>query len=266
MANIIEGGPGAETLLGTEREDWMEGFQGGDWIDGRAGNDEISAGQGSDRAIGGEGNDRIFGGDGWDDLSGDNGRFNARISGDDNDRLSGGPGQDVLYVGDGQDTLTGGTDNDTFVFQFHNPVPGVDPSVGSKPDITTITDFNPAEDKFAFDAVGLYNDGFGANFVNNASIQSGYPVSSFYSGAASGANGEHVVVITGESFNSASEAASAISGEHAGDIIVYQSSYTDRVATLAYVTAEDNGHEFAHLGGVATVADLGLTASDFTFV
>ncbi|WJI84389.1 hypothetical protein NLY34_00025 [Mesorhizobium sp. C374B] len=49
----------------------------------------------------------MFGGDGWDDLSGDNGRFNARVSGEDNDRLSGGPGQDVLYVGDGQDTLTG---------------------------------------------------------------------------------------------------------------------------------------------------------------
>ncbi|MER9631265.1 calcium-binding protein [Mesorhizobium sp. M0296] len=263
MAKIIEGGPGAETLIGTELDDWMEGFQGGDWIDGRGGNDEISGGPDSDRLIGGKGNDRIFGGDGWDDLSGDNGRFNPRVSGEDNDRLSGGPGQDVLYVGDGQDTLTGGTDSDTFVFQFHNPVPGV---VGSKSDITTITDFNPTEDRFAFDAVGLYNDGFGANFVNNASIQSGYPVSSFYSGAASGANGEHVVVITGESFNSASEAASAISGEHAGDIIVYQSSYSDRVATLAYVTAENNGHEFAHLGGVVTVADLGLTASDFTFV
>lgn len=266
MVKIIEGGPDSETLLGTELEDWMEGYQGSDWIDGRAGNDEISAGQGSDRAIGGEGNDRIFGGDGWDDLSGDNGRFKPRISGEDNDKLNGGPGQDALYVGDGKDSLTGGTDNDTFVFQFHNPAPGVDPRVGSEPDITTITDFDPTEDKFAFDAVGLDNDGFGANFLNNASIQSGSPVSSFYSGAASGANGEHVVVITGEFFNSASEAASAISGEHAGDIIVYQSSYTDRVANLAYVTADDNAHEFAHLGGVVTVADLGLTASDFTFV
>ncbi|MER9307638.1 calcium-binding protein [Mesorhizobium sp. M0496] len=263
MSRIIEGGRRPEPLIGTELGDWMEGSQYNDWIDGRGGDDKILGGNGNDRANGGEGNDDIFGGDGSDRLSGDNSRVHPRISGEDNDRLNGGPGEDDLYVGDGQDTLTGGTDSDTFVFQFHNPVPGV---VGSKSDITTITDFNPAEDTFAFDAVGLYNDGFGANFVNNASLQSGSPVSSFYSGAASGANGEHVVVITGESFNSPNEAARAISGEHAGDIIVYQSSYTDRVATLAYVTAEGSAHEFAHLGGVVTVADLGLTASDFTFV
>ncbi|WP_352944785.1 hypothetical protein [Mesorhizobium sp. M1050] len=29
---------------------------------------------------------------------------------------------------------------------------------------------------------------------------------------------------------------------------------------------DNSAHEFAHLGGVVTVADLGLTASDFTFV
>ncbi|MER9568886.1 hypothetical protein NKI77_06840 [Mesorhizobium opportunistum] len=55
-----------------------------------------------------------------------------------------------------------------------------------EPDIFTITDFDPAEDKFAFDAVGLDND--------------------------------------------------------------------------------NSAHEFAYLGGVVTVADLGLTASYFTFV
>lgn len=85
-------------------------------INGRAGNDEISAGEGSDRAIGGEGNDRMFGEDGWDNLSGDNGRYNPPMSGED---------------------------NDTFLFQFHNPVPGFDPSVGREPDNTTITDFDP---------------------------------------------------------------------------------------------------------------------------
>lgn len=82
-------------------------------INGRAGNDEISAGEGSDRAIGGEGNDRMLGEDGWDHLSGDNGRYNAPMSGED---------------------------NDTFLFQFHNPVPGFDPSVGREPDNTTITE------------------------------------------------------------------------------------------------------------------------------
>ncbi|GLS36301.1 hypothetical protein GCM10010869_18900 [Mesorhizobium tianshanense] len=270
MAKIIEGGPRSETLLGTEIEDWMAGYEGNDWLDGRGGNDEISAGEGSDQAIGGEGNDRIFGDGGMDHLSGDNGRYEPRIVGEDNDRLDGGPGEDVLYVGDGADTLIGGADNDTFLFQFHNPMSGSDPRYGSESDISTIVDFNRTEDKFAFDAVGLDNDGFGANFVNNASVQSGSPVSSFYSGAASGANGEHVVVITDQPFTSASAAASAISGEAAGDIIVYH--YNDginRIANLAYVTSENNAHEFVHLSGVNTLADLanlGLTASDFTFV
>jgi hypothetical protein len=155
-----------------------------------------------------------------------------------------------------------------------NPMPGLEPRFLT-PDITTIVDFDPKEDTFAFDAVGLYNDGFGANFINNASVQPGYPVSSFYSGAASGANGEHVVVITDQPFTSASAAASAISGETAGDIIVYH--YNDgitRVTNLAYVTSDDHAHEFAHVSfanqsGLFNLADLagaGLTAADFTFV
>lgn len=271
MVKIIEGGPRSETLLGTELDELIGGYQGNDWIDARGGNDEISAGEGSDQAIGGEGNDRIFGEDGWDHLSGDNGRYKPRIVGEDNDKLNGGPGEDVLYVGDGEDTLIGGADSDTFLFQFHNPMSGVDPRyAGSKPDISTIVDFDRTEDKFAFDAVGLDNDGFGANFINNASVQSGSPVSSFYSGAASGANGEHVVVITDEPFTSASAAASAISGEAPGDIIVYH--YNDginRMANLAYVTSENHAEEFVHLSGIHSLADLagmGLTAPDFSFV
>ncbi len=65
------------------------------------------------------------------------------------------------------------------------------------------------------------DDGFGANFVNNAAAKSGSPVSSFYSGPSAGAKGEHVVVITDDSFETASDAARKISGEAVGDIIVY---------------------------------------------
>ncbi|WP_244560007.1 hypothetical protein [Ensifer aridi] len=54
------------------------------------------------------------------------------------------------------------------MFLFHNPTPGVDTKYGPNPDNTTIVDFDPAEDTLAFDAVGFYSDGFGANFVNNA--------------------------------------------------------------------------------------------------
>ncbi|WP_349253222.1 hypothetical protein [Bradyrhizobium sp. CB3481] len=129
-------------------------------------------------------------------------------------------------------------------------------------------DFDPAHDTLAFDAVGLDHDGVGANFVNHAALQPGSPVDTFYSGAASVANGEHVVVITDLSFASGTEAASAISGEHAGDIIVYH-DYQTQTANLAYVTSENHVDEFGHLGSFPTVADfahLHLTASDFTFV
>ncbi|WP_342354148.1 hypothetical protein [Rhizobium grahamii] len=131
-----------------------------------------------------------------------------------------------------------------------------------------ILDFDPAHDTFAFDAAGLYNDGFGANFINNGSVQSGYPVDTFYSGKASGANGEHVVVITDRSFANGSTAASAISGETVGDIIVYHDSKTN-TADLAYVTSANHVDVFAHLSGIHSVSDLTnihLTASDFTFV
>ncbi|ANN61860.1 calcium-binding protein [Mesorhizobium loti] len=319
METFIQGGPKGETVFGSDGDDKILGSGGGDWLEGRGGVDYISAGYGSDRSMGGEGNDKILGEQGFDHLSGDNGRYKPRIVGEDNDFIDGGPNDDFLYVGDGKDYLTGGADKDTFVFQFHDPVPGVDSSgsgepvdpkpwmlpdypewpgeeddpliggweeddpligdepgepggalgVSGVPDITTIQDFDPKEDTFAFDAVGLYNDGFGANFINNASPESGHPVSSFYSGKASDANGEHVVVITDKSFTSASDAANAISGETVGDIIVYHSDGRTGLASLAYVTAENQAEDFTHLGGVDSLADLanlGLTASDFTFV
>ncbi|ASY73959.1 calcium-binding protein [Sinorhizobium fredii] len=263
----IQGGPSDNSLFGTNGDDLIWDLDGNDWIDGRAGNDNISAGGGSDRVFGGADNDQIFGEEGNDYLYGDNGRDKPRVTDEDNDKLYGGPGDDTLFAGDGRDSLTGGDGHDTFVFQFHNPIPGVDPAYGPDPDNTTILDFDPAEDTLAFDAVGLYNDGFSANFVDNSAVRSGSPVSSFYSGAASGANGEHVVVIT-ESYLNGSDAARDISGEHAGDIMVYYNPGTQS-AHLAYVTSENHAEDFAHLGGIhsrADLAGLGLTAWDFTFV
>ncbi|HEV2900222.1 MAG TPA: calcium-binding protein [Pseudaminobacter sp.] len=268
MANIIEGRSSRpERIIGTDLEDWMAGYQGNDRLEGRRGNDEIEGGDGDDHGIGGQGNDRIWGGTGDDYLRGDNGRFQPRLVGEDNDKLFGGPGNDVLYVGDGNDTLTGGEGNDTFLFQFHNPIRG---AKGTTTDITTIIDFNAKEDTFAFDAVGLGDDGFGANFVNNAAAQSGSPVSSFYSGPVAGAKGEHVVVITDESFETASAAAREISGEAVGDIIAYYSEDgLSKMAKLAYVTGENQAHDFVNISGVTSftaMADLGLTASDFTYI
>ncbi|RDJ01868.1 calcium-binding protein [Rhizobium grahamii] len=273
MEKAYSGGEDADTIIADNGDNVIFGYGGNDWIDNRAGADRTFAGAGNDRVIGGAGSDQVYGEGGNDRLSGDDGRSNPRIVGEDNDYLSGGDGDDVLYVGDGKDWLRGGEGSDTYVFQFHNPTPGLhNPVIGDYPDrpqgpdVSLILDFDPAHDTFAFDAAGLYNDGFGANFINNASVQSGYPVDTFYSGKASGANGEHVVVITDRSFANGSAAALAISGETAGDIIVYHNSETN-TADLAYVTSANHVDVFAHLlHSESDLANMHLTASDFTFV
>lgn len=266
MDKPIVGGPGSNSLFGGEGNDIIIDPKGDDWIDGRAGNDVISAGEGNDRVFGGQGNDNVFGDEGNDFLYGDNGPDKPRIVNEGNDKLYGGPGDDVLFAGDGRDSLTGGTGNDTFAFQFHDPHPGFDQQYGPAPDHTTIVDFDPAQDTFTFDAVGFGSDGLNANFLNHVSQQSGNQVDTFYSGPASGAHGEHVVVITDRGFSNGSDAASAISAAP-GDIIAYF-GYNSMTANLAYVTSANHVDEFAHLSNVHSVdglASLGLSASDFTF-
>ncbi|MDQ0562281.1 Ca2+-binding RTX toxin-like protein [Rhizobium mesoamericanum] len=227
---------------------------------------------GDDHVIGGAGGDQIHGDDGNDILSGDNGHDQPRIISHDDDYIDGGRGNDTIFVGDGRDSLAGGEGSDTFVFQFHNPTPGTpEPGLyfGPIPEpVSTILDFNPAQDTFAFDAKGLGNDNSGANFINHADLRAGSTVDTFYEGKASGASGEHVVVITDQSFASGSDATSAISGESAGDIIVYHNADT-RTVDLAYVTSPDHVNVFAHLWEVDSVSDLAnmhLTPSDFIFV
>ncbi|WOS66957.1 MULTISPECIES: calcium-binding protein [Sinorhizobium] len=170
MENTIRGGQGSNSLFGSNGDDVILDPTGNDWIDGGTGSDAISAGEGNDRVFGGVGNDHVFGDEGNDYLYGDNGRDKPRILaatilGADNDKLYGG---DALFAGDGRDSLTGGAGHDTFVFQFHNPVAGLDPDYGPKSDHTSIVDVDPAQDTFTFDAVGLGSDGLEANFVNHA--------------------------------------------------------------------------------------------------
>ncbi|APO70146.1 nodulation protein NodO (plasmid) [Rhizobium gallicum] len=271
---FFKGSEEPDTLIGSDHDDLLWNYGGNDWIDGRAGTDRAFGGAGNDRVFGGPGNDQVYGEDGSDVLYGGNDRYQPRVAGQDNDYVRGGGGDDVLFIGDGRDWLRGDGGRDTFVFQFHDPTPGQHnpmpglPKQGPDPDITTIADFDPEQDTFAFDAPGLYNDGVGANFINHASVQSGYPVDTFYSGDASRANGEHVVVITDRSFADGSAAASAISGENAGDIIVYH-NYKTHTADLAYVTSGNHVDVFAHLSAVDSVSNLAslhLSASDFAFV
>ncbi|WFU07223.1 calcium-binding protein (plasmid) [Rhizobium sp. CB3171] len=270
MEKTILGGPGSNSLFGSNGDDIIVDPTGNDWIDGGYGNDSISAGEGNDRVFGGVGNDHVFGDEGNDYLYGDTGLDNPRILGAvilgaDNDKLYGGPGDDALFAGDGRDFLIGGAGHDTFVFQFHNPQPGVDQNYGPGSDHTSIVDFDPAQDTFTFDAVGLGSDGHDANFVNHSAP--GNQVDTFYSGPANGSHGEHVVVITDHGFSDGSAAARDISGEAAGDIVAYF-NYNTMTAELGYVTSDNHVDDFAHLANVQSLlhlAGLGLTASDFLF-
>ncbi len=88
------GGPCANRVRGTEKNDRLKGTKGSDRIRGGKGNDRIKAGNGNDCIGGEQGNDRIQAGRGNDKVKGGPGK----------DRISGGPGNDRIVV------RTGGRD------------------------------------------------------------------------------------------------------------------------------------------------------------
>ena len=122
-ANVKNGGPGRDTLLGSafgdrlsgrSGNDVLTGLGGGDCLSGDRGRDRISGGQGNDRLSGGTDKDRLGAGPGNDRLSGDSG--NDRLSGNQGrDRLSGGSGNDRLRGGSGRDRFSAGSGDDTII-------------------------------------------------------------------------------------------------------------------------------------------------------
>ncbi|HXV35431.1 MAG TPA: calcium-binding protein [Gaiellaceae bacterium] len=92
-AKPINGTAGDDTLVGTDRRDFIRGFAGNDTIAGNGGSDLVLAGKGDDTATGDDGRDFLWGGAG-------------------NDTLEGGEGPDTLYAGWGMDNLEGGPGND----------------------------------------------------------------------------------------------------------------------------------------------------------
>jgi len=103
---IISGGNGHQSLVGTTGPDTMNGGNGDDSVDGNDGDDTINGGNGDDILVGGRGNDVMRGGNGIDWIHGGIG----------NDSIDGGNGADALNGGTGDDVLTGGNGNDLFVF------------------------------------------------------------------------------------------------------------------------------------------------------
>jgi Ca2+-binding RTX toxin-like protein len=91
---ILNGGSGADSIVGGGGRQFIYGGPGNDSIRGGSGSDIVFAGTGHDTVRGDAGNDIIFGDDG-------------------NDLLRGGDGNDKLFGIIGKDTLQGENDNDT---------------------------------------------------------------------------------------------------------------------------------------------------------
>jgi len=116
----VNGGAGADSIIGTVGADSLNGDDGNDSIFGGSGNDLIAGGAGNDSIIGGAGADNISAGDGADSVLAGTGNDtvvgglgNDILNGQDNDdSISGGSGIDRVVGGNGNDTLSGGTEND----------------------------------------------------------------------------------------------------------------------------------------------------------
>jgi Ca2+-binding RTX toxin-like protein len=78
---VIDGGPNADTLVGTPWNDLIRGHGGDDKIDGGGGADIIEGGPGDDKIRGGDCDDQMFGDAGNDLIDGENGANDSGFGG-----------------------------------------------------------------------------------------------------------------------------------------------------------------------------------------
>ncbi len=146
----LQGGAGADTLLGTDAGERLRGGPGADSIVGGSQFDDINGNSGDDTIVGrSQVGDWLLGGQGADsiDASGASGHdfVNGNIG---NDTLAGGSGGDILRGGQGDDVIRGGPGADWISGDLgHNTLTG-----GGGADtfhagagIDLVTDFNAAE-------------------------------------------------------------------------------------------------------------------------
>lgn len=264
--DTLDGGGGNDVAHGAGGDDLIKGGKGDDSLCGDAGADALYGGDGNDSLDGGTGADILLGGAGNDVLYGDSGPETARGSDLAADQLNGGAGDDQLWIGDGLDSATSGSGMDTFGFRFSNPLSPA--AAGTSPAFASITDFAAASDTLAFDVAGLGEDAAGANFADGSGGVAGGAAESFYSGAASGSNGERVVVLTDQGFASGADAVRAAQGEDAGDFVLYFNT-TVNTGSLLVVSAPDTAASIARFTDATTLEDfqaIGFSANDFVFV
>ena len=112
--DCIVGDVGVDTLGGGDGSDELRGGTEHDVMDGGEGNDLLSGDAGQDTLTGGGGADALAGGTGFDDLDGGTG--DDRLAGQaDSDALSGGDGHDRIEGGDSADRISGGRGNDVLI-------------------------------------------------------------------------------------------------------------------------------------------------------
>lgn len=109
--DTLSGGDNADTLNGDAGEDQLRGEQGDDQLFGGSENDMLDGGSGADTLDGGDDDDILLGQLGDDTLFGQEGD-DTLGGGGGNDILDGGLGEDRLFGQSGADTLNGGDDND----------------------------------------------------------------------------------------------------------------------------------------------------------
>ena len=113
LANLLDGGAGADTLRGAGGDDTLAGGAGADLLDGGAGNDTLRGGEDDDVLVGGAGNDVLDGGAGSDTASYASGSAAVRVSlAISGAQATGGGGNDTLT---GIENLIGGTGADLLV-------------------------------------------------------------------------------------------------------------------------------------------------------
>lgn len=264
--DTLDGGDGKDELRGAGGDDLLKGGKGDDALYGDAGADALYGGDGYDQLFGGTGADILLGGRGDDVLYGDSGPQTARGADLAADQLNGGAGNDQLWIGDGNDSGTSGSGMDTFGFRFSNPMTPLAAGTGAA--FASITDFAAASDTLAFDVAGLGSDAAGANFADGSGGVAGGAASSFYSGAASGSNGERVVVLTDQGFASGALAVQAAQNEDAGDFVLYFNT-TVNTGSLLVVSGPDAATSIARFTDATTLEDfqaVGFSANDFVFV
>jgi hypothetical protein len=262
----IFAGSSKDEIRAGDGDDLIFSGKGADLIFSGDGFDVIDGGSGDDTILGGGDNDIIRGGDGNDLLHGDGGLETEPGMDLGADIINGGRGDDILWTGDGLNVLTGGSGNDTFTFKFSAPVTPL--AAGTGPAFTEITDFRDGDNRLAFDVPGLGKNSVGASFIDNGNGTAGSATMSFFSGAAADAQGESVVVITDQAFASGAQVAPLVTGEQAGDFLIYFNS-TVGVASLLHVSAPDTAASIARFTDIESLEDLqntAFTANDFVFV